>query len=135
MFRAFLSLSSALASGLQDTVKWNAPNRRIINPAYFTMNADSSNVTIHKRGLYQVCLRLAGINNQNNVSPVVLLLDDIILASCVQSDALNHQNSAHINQIFEFEAGADLSVKSCFNHNSRSDPIQNTFNISLLEAY
>lgn len=133
--RAFLSLSSALASGNQDIVRWNAPDRRIINPAYFTINTDSSNIIIRKRGLYQVCVRLAGINNQNNTSPVVLLLDGIALAECVQSDALNHQNSAHLNQMFELEAGADLSVRSCFNHNSRANSIQNTLNISLLEAH
>lgn len=130
---AVLSLSSAVAHSYQAIVQWNAPSR-ITNPDYFTISPDFSTVSILKRGLYQVCVRLAGTNGINGSSPIILLLDGNILASCVQSDANSHQNSAHINQIFEFKTGAVLSVKSCFSHKSLANPAQNTFDISLLQA-
>jgi hypothetical protein len=129
---AVLSLSSALTTANQAIVQWNAPDRRIINLDYFTVTSDSSQITILKKGIYQVCVRLAGINTGNSGTSVTLFLNDVLLASCIQSDANGFQNSAHLNQIFEFEAEDNLSVKSGFNNGSLADHTHNTFCISLL---
>jgi hypothetical protein len=131
--QAVLSLSSALASANEAIVRWNAPDRRIINADYFTVTSDSSKVSILKNGLYQVCVRLSGFGDTYTVSTVTLLLNDVLLASCnSQSDANGNQNSAHLNQIFKFEAGDTLSVRSGFIYSSVAEPTQNTFDISLL---
>lgn len=118
---------------IQTERQWNASSP-IANTDHFTISPDFSTVSILKRGSYQVCVRLAEINKVNTTSPFVLLLDGSILASCIQSDASSHQNSAHLNQMFEFKTGAVLSVRSCFSMKSLANPVGNAFDISLLQA-
>mmetsp|Transcript_25799 Transcript_25799/g.24643 ORF Transcript_25799/g.24643 Transcript_25799/m.24643 type:complete len:325 (-) Transcript_25799:372-1346(-) len=129
---AVLSLSSASTAGHQKIVQWNAPGNRIINSDYFTIDSSTSNISILKKGWYQVCVRLAGTSNSNGSAPVTLLLNGVALASCVQSDANGYQNSAHLSQIFEFDFGAILCVRAGFPQSSLADPTQNNFSISLL---
>jgi hypothetical protein len=133
---AYASLSAASATGNGSVVSWNGqttgPAVRTFTPSHFALSGDQRILTVLRRGLYQVHVRLGQTNNGNTAS-LLLRLNGGNLAQCVQSDGSNHQNTPQITEIVMLEAGSALTVVCGANGNSLGDILKNRFSVLLLE--
>lgn len=130
---AFLSVCSQTATVNQGIVAWNGTSVNMITHSHFDRSADTTTITIKKRGIYQINCRL-GQTNSANTQFMALLIDGTIIAKCVASNANGHQNSAHIMEVLDLAAGSSLTVRCGANSNSLADPQCNRLSIVLLQA-
>ncbi len=129
---AFLSLTSAAATGNQQIVAWNG-TRGLVSSSHFDISADACKITIKHPGVYQIHCRLGQVNNANG-QHLGILINGIEVAQCLQSDGHGHQNTAQITEVLEVKAGAILTVRCGAKSNSIGRQLQNRLNIVLLEA-
>jgi hypothetical protein len=128
---SFLSLSSQTAAANGALVTWNGTQPNVIDTSLYTLAAQKQTVTVLKRGLYQIHVRVGQTNSANTTS-LTLVLNGTNMAQCVQSDASGHQNTAQISEVALLESGAVLSVLCGASNNSLGDMLKTRFSIVLV---
>jgi len=128
---AFLSLASTQACVYQQNVVWDS--RRLCTESHFAVSADYRQITVLKRGIYQVHVRLGQTNNQSG-SSLQLLIGDAVQANCYQSESRSHQGTAQIFEVLELAAKSVLSVRCQANNGSIPDETANRFTVQLLQS-
>ncbi|RYY83760.1 hypothetical protein EON63_10515 [archaeon] len=124
----YFSLSSKTACGNQQIVQWDEAEGLRAPRVGFEISADSRQITVLKAGTYQIYVRLAGSNTANG-QLLCLVLNNNNIASCLQSDTGNYQNTAQLLVIKCLPANSVLQVRSGFNGNSLALPLANSFTI------
>ena len=128
----FLSLSSNLVCENQQMVAWNRDiSDKTHSNHFFVKSSNHQTITVLKKGIYQVQVRLAGSNNGNTQS-LALMVNGTDVAQCFQSDARGHQNTAQIFEIISLKAKDELQVRCGYNRNSLGSDNGNRFTIFYL---
>lgn len=126
----FVSLSSTIACGNGSMIQWN--NTISLPAANFALSGDQRQITTLSPGLYHVYVRVPGTNSGNG-QQLGLQKNGSDLATCVQSDANGHQNTAQLTEILNLKANDKLQVRSHFNSNSLANAAGSRFVIVLLQ--
>jgi hypothetical protein len=129
----YLSVCSQTSIGYQQLVTWNGTTTNLITDTHFERSADTTTITIKKRGVYQINCRL-GQTNSSNCQCLTLLINGSAIARCLQADANGYQNTAHITEVLEIAAGSTLTVQCGADGSSLADQLQNRLSIVLLHA-
>ncbi len=113
-------------------VAWNRDiSDKTHSEHFFVKSPDHKTITVLKKGIYQVQIRLAGTNNGNTQS-LALQVNRTDVAQCFQSDGNNHQNTAQIFEIISLKAKDELQVRCGCNGNSLASDNGNRFTIFYL---
>jgi hypothetical protein len=128
---AHLSISSSTACGNQQMVAWNAAAPVVITASHFELSADKKQVSVLQDGVYLIDVRLAGTNNGNGNS-LGIMVNAVVVAQCVQSDATNHQNTAQIHELIRLKANDTLQVRCGAASNSLASATANRFTMLYL---
>ena len=123
----FISLSSSIACANNQIVDWNVPIGDIPRKN-FHHSEDHKQVQILKAGVYQIQVRLAGVNTANT-SFMSLELNGKSFAQCTQSDANGHQNTPQITEFARLAVNDVLQVKCGTNSGSLNVALANRFSI------
>lgn len=128
---SFLSLSSITSCPNQQMVQWNGTVPRVITAETYSVSTDNRQVTVLKRGVYQVQIRLSGTSN-TNTAHMGLQVNGADIAQCIQSDGNNHQNSPQIFEILRLNVNDILQVRCGANGYSLEVALANRFTILYL---
>ena len=98
---------------------------------FFVKSSTHQTITVLKKGIYQVQVRLAG-SNSGNTQSLALKVNETDVAQCFQSNANRHQNTAQIFEIIRLKAKDELQVRCGCNGNSLGSGNGNRFTIFYL---
>jgi len=114
---AYLAVSSNKACGNGHMVHWSENDTaRVIPKTHFTFSKDDRKVTVIKKGLYQIQVRLGGTNSANQGTSLGLLIDGAEIAQCLFTDANGYQNTAQLFEIVPIRAGGTIEVRCGCSH-------------------
>ena len=135
--RAFLSLASVTVATNQQLVAWDSQVRRLITESHFRISANAQQVTVLRRGVYQINVRLGQCNSSNGRF-LALMLGGAVFAQSYHCDSdpdeNGYQNTVQLNEVCELQADCVLSVRCGANSNSLGEANSNAFTIVLLQS-